>query len=190
MADFITRLAGRVLGAQPVVQPLVAPMFAPEPTSHSNHSLDLEWDSEATTSSGDLDRRQTPSAEEKLPASWDAPPGRPEDTAMAQQGDQRNLPRAAPRAAPRPSQGMSDLQLEPPHPVEPASTKPRIPEYTAMAQQGDQRNWPPATPGRPQRPPDGGGALHPAGAGPARREEGVSTSPRVLPEDLPSGPPV
>src|SRR5215204_3664820 len=110
MSDFITRLAGRALGAEPVVQPLVAPMFAPEPTSDS---LDLEWDSEATTSSGDLDRVQAPSAKETSPA-WDAPTDPPEDTAMAQQGDHRTSPSRTPGRPRR----IPDNQPEPYHPAE------------------------------------------------------------------------
>src|SRR5215212_6686889 len=103
MADFLTRLAERTLGVAPVVQPLVAPMFASEP---ANHSPDLEWNSEAARSSGDPDWAQASSAEETSPA-WDAQTSRPEDTAMAQQEDSRNL---SPTPPGRPQESMSDPQ--------------------------------------------------------------------------------
>src|SRR5215212_1358376 len=142
MADFLTRLAERTLGVAPVVQPLVAPMFASEP---ANHSLDLEWDSEATTSSGDPDWAQAPSAEETSPA-WDGQTGRTKDAAMAQKRDLRNLspvPPAPPQGMPDPQPGQHQL-------AESASAERRV----VSTQEDQQRNSPSVTPRRLPRTPD------------------------------------
>lgn len=170
MADFITRLTERGLGEAPVVQPLIPSLFAPELASHSPA---LEWDSESATSSRDLDRMQI------LPV-VETPPVRdaervPEDTAMAQREEHD-------ASAHITSPGTSDIPPEPHHPAELASTDHRV-----MPTRKDQRNLPSVTPGRPQRTP--GTQLEPGHAtesGPARRDEAVSTSPRVLAESLPS----
>jgi hypothetical protein len=174
MGDFLTRLAERTLGVAPVVQPLIAPVFAPEPTGHSP---DLEWDSEATTSSDDLDRVQAPSVE--TPPPRDAPTGRPEDTAMGQQENRSNV---APTTSKR-LQRTSDTQPEPHRPAEPASAERRI-----IPTQEDQQNLSPGTPRRRQRTPDRPEPFHPAKSGPTRRDVDTASSHRVLPEDLPSDP--
>lgn len=74
MADFLTRLAERTLGAAPVVQPLIAPRFTPEPTANPP---DSGWNDEVR-SSGDL-RDAAPPA--------DAPTGRSERTVVEHPGD-------------------------------------------------------------------------------------------------------
>ncbi len=91
MGDFLTRLAERTLGVAPVVQPVMPSMFASEPISYSTG---LEQDSEASTSSADLDRVQAPPTQKR--PTWGAPTGRPEDGAMPQEGDHRNLPPVTP----------------------------------------------------------------------------------------------
>jgi hypothetical protein len=180
MGDFLTRLAERTLGVAPVVQPMIATVFAPEPTGHS---ADLEWDGEATTSSGDLGRVQAPPAQETPPTSA-APTGRPEDAAMAQQGDYRNLS----PVTPGPPQRTPDTLPEPLHPAAPAPA-------SAPAERGvtpireDRRSLSPGMPKRPQRAPDAQPEPHhPAESGPARRDVDTASSGGVLPEDLPSDP--
>jgi hypothetical protein len=119
MAEFISRLAERALGVAPVVQPLIASMFAPEPTGRS---LDLEWDSEATTSSGAPDWVQSPPAVEPLPTR-DAPKGIPEDTAMVQREEQDASARIT--TSP-PTSGTSDISPDPHTPTESGPSERRI----------------------------------------------------------------
>ena len=159
MADFITRLAERALGVAPVVQPVIPSMFAPEPISHSTG---LEWDSEATTSSGGLDRPRAPSAQETPPAR-EAPTGRPASAAMAQQEDQSGAllslatsgsPRRTPESRPGPS-----------HLSESGSS-----EHMAMTGKEDQRGSSRTTARHPQTPPETQPeTLHRAEPGPTQR---------------------
>lgn len=128
MADFISRLAERALGVAPVVQPLIASMFAPDPTGRS---LDVEWESEATTSSGDPDR--------------DAPKGIPEDTAMVQREEQG----ASAHVTPPPISGTSDISPDLHYPAEPGTSERRI-----TSGQEDQGVAVPTEPNHPQRMPD------------------------------------
>jgi hypothetical protein len=118
MAEFISRLAERALGVAPVVQPLIASMFAPEPTGRS---LDLEWDSEDTASSGAPDWVQSPPAVEPLPAR-DAPKGIPEDTAMVQREEQG----ASAHITSPPTSGTSDISPDPHPPAESGPSERRI----------------------------------------------------------------
>jgi hypothetical protein len=152
MADFITRLAERALGVAPVVQPLIPSMFAPEPISHSTG---LEWDSETSTSLGDLGWPRARSVQETLPAR-DAPTERPADPAMAQQEDQSDdaLSSGTPESRPRPS-----------HLGESASS-----ERGAMTGKEDQQGSPRTTARHPQTSPEIRPAtLHRTEPGPKRR---------------------
>jgi len=78
MADFLTRLAERTLGAVPMVQPLVAPGFAPEPTANPP---DSGWNAE-TPSSGEP-RDAAPPADV-----WTGRPGNP---VVEHPGDRDNV---------------------------------------------------------------------------------------------------
>ncbi len=176
MGDFIARLAERTLGVAPVVQPLMASIFAPGPTGHS---LDLEWDSEATTSSGDLGWAPASSTQEETPLARDAPTEQPEDAAMVQQEDRDDVTLAASKH----TQSTSDTPSEPHHPAEPASL-----EVRGMATQKDEGNPFSATPGLPQRTPEEPEPLHPIEPDPTRHDEAVSTSRPALSEDLPFDP--
>ncbi len=171
MADFITRLAERALGVAPVVQPVMPSMFAPEPTSHSTG---LERDNEATTSPGDLDQPRAPSAQETPPAQ-DALTGRPAD-AMAQQEDQSGV--ALSSATPGSPRVTPESRLGSSHLSESGSS-----ERGAMTGKEDQRGSVRTTARHPQTPPE---TLHRAEPGPTRRGA-LSTSQRVLPENLPLG---
>jgi hypothetical protein len=149
MADFITRLAERALGVAPVVQPVLPSMFAPEPISHSTG---LEWDSEATTSPGDLDQPRALSVR-------DAPTGRPADAAMAQQEDQSGD--ALSSATPGSLRGTPESRPGPPHLSESGSS-----ERGAMTGKEDQRDSSRTTASHPQTPPE---TLHHAEPDPTRR---------------------
>jgi len=138
MGDFLTRLAERTLGVAPVVQPMIASVFAPETTSYSPA---LEWDGEATTSSGALDRVQAPPA-------WDAPKEVPEDSATPEHdsyalvGKVRSLdaerggriPAAALTAFARTDERVRRMleafQCDLPKPVEPATLTAHIARLT------------------------------------------------------------
>jgi hypothetical protein len=159
MADFITRLAERALGVAPVVQPVVPSMFAPGPISHRTG---IEWDSEATTSPGDLDRPRAPSIQETPPAR-DAPTGRPADAAMAQQDDQSSD--ALSSATPGSPRGTPESRPGPSHPSESGSS-----ERGAVTGKEDQRGSSRTTARHPQTPPETRPeTLHRAEPGPTRR---------------------
>src|SRR5215208_2534481 len=113
MADFITQLAERALGAAPVVQPQILPMFAPEPSSYP---MGLAGDDEASVSSGNLNRDPTHAAM-NVPPVWDVPKEVPKDAAVAQRKEQGAI---AP-ITPSPPSGTSDVS-----PVlrQPAGTRP------------------------------------------------------------------
>lgn len=182
MADFISRLVGRVMGLEPVVHPLVAPMFAPEPTSRPDHSPDPGRDSEDATSPVQSTRRRIPSAEEPPPAR-DASRERAAETAPAGQGDQRHSPPAEPG---RTSRRTPEAQPRPHHPAKAGSAERRI---TPTEQDG----WgiPPDKAKRSQGAPEAQTETsHPAGSSPTRRDEAVSTVPRVSNGYLSSGSPV
>lgn len=159
MADFIDRLAERTLGVAPVVQPLISSVFAPEPTSYS---LDLEWDSEAPASSGDLDRPQGPPAME-MPAE------RPEAKSNVWQEDRGDL---APDAQGHFQEETSDVHSEPHQPGGSASEEQRG-AISAREDRGEPP--PPGVPERPRRTPD----AQPEPT-PKRGDEAVSTSPRFV----------
>lgn len=78
MADFLTRLAERTLGAAPVVQPLIAPGFAPEPNANPP---DPGWNAEAPLS-GDLRDAAPPAG---------GSPGRPGNMVVERPGDRGNV---------------------------------------------------------------------------------------------------
>jgi hypothetical protein len=162
MEDFLTRLAERTLGAAPVVQPLIASMFVSEPTGHS---LDLERNSEAAMSSGDLDRAQAPSAKETPPAR-DAPTRRPEGTAVDRQGHHGNSPPATPGH----HQSTYDTQPEP-HRL----AKPALAERRVIPTREEQRSLSLVMAKRPQRTSD-------AQPEPRRDAETASLEHRVIPE--------
>jgi hypothetical protein len=75
MADFLSKLAGRALGVEPVAQPFVAPMYAPGPellagapdgTAHDVESV-AEDDAEAPSAPADLPAALVPSLEPEPP---------------------------------------------------------------------------------------------------------------------------
>jgi hypothetical protein len=156
MPDFITRLAERALGVARVVQPVMPPMFAPEPIGDSTG---LEWDSEATTSPGDLNQPQAPSAQETSPAQ-DVPPGRPADAAMAQQEEQSGD--ALSSATPGSPRGIPESRSGPSHLSESGS-----PERGTMTGKEDQRDSSWTTARHHQTPPE---TLHRVEPGPTRRD--------------------
>lgn len=159
MADFITRLAERALGVAPVVQPVMPSIFAPEPITHSTS---LEWDSETTTSPGDLDWPRTPAAW-VTPPTLDAPTGRPEDAAMVQQEDRSGD--ALSSATPGSPRETPESRYRPPHLGEPDSS-----ERGTMTGKEDQRDSSRTTARHPQTPPETRSeALHRAEPGPTRR---------------------
>ena len=209
MADFLTRLTERALGMAPVVQPLNASMFAPEPTSHS---LDLEWDSEALTSSGNPDRVLAPPAVE-TPTALDAPKMVPEDTTMAQREEQG----ASTRITPPARSETSDVSPELHHHTEPASAEHGITsrqngrsiaapttsnhparmlnpaeldmfEGRVASRQEDRQNPSRATTRHPQASPEPQSETsHRAEPRPTQHDV-LSTSRRVLPKNLPFSP--
>ena len=173
MGDFLTRLAERTLGVAPVVQPMIASVFAPETTSYSPA---LEWDGEATTSSGALDRVQAPPA-------WDAPKEVPEDSATPEHEQQGPSTRIAPPHPP----GTSDNSPEPHHPAKSGPSARR----TTSGQEGeDQGTANLGAPNVPRRTPDAAGADSFEGqVVPGREEQRASSRvttrhPRTLPETL------
>jgi hypothetical protein len=75
MADYLSKLAGRALGVEPVAQPFVAPMYAPGPellagapdgTAHDVESV-AEDDAEAPSAPADLPAALVPSLEPEPP---------------------------------------------------------------------------------------------------------------------------
>jgi hypothetical protein len=138
MADFITQLAERALGAAPVVQPQILSMFAPEPSSYP---MGLAGDDEASVSSGNLNRDPIHPAME-VPPVWDVPKEMPKDTAVAQRKEQGAI---APITPPTPS-GTSDVS---PEPRQPAGAHPS--ERTIVSGREDRRSLFSVMPGAPQR---------------------------------------
>ena len=117
MADFLSRLAERALGVAPVVQPLVPPIFA-EPTEHL---LELEWDSGATTSSVDTDRARPYSAKDVAP-DQSAPTSPHQHKRMVGPGNARDLHREDQERF----RGVADSGIEPQNPTEPTLEEPKL----------------------------------------------------------------
>ena len=180
MAGIITRLVGRAMGVAPVVHPLVAPIFAPSDRS-PRPSPDPGWDSGDTTSPGALDAATYFLGQRTTPAR--TPRG----------GDQRRRPRLSrwtSGTCPRLRRGVLLAERRKPSP---GCTSPpkqvrqnagsRLPRriggmFPRKAETLSKSN-------RARTEPS-----HPAGSGPTRRDEAVSTAPRVSNGDLSSGSPV
>jgi hypothetical protein len=98
MADFLSRLAARTLGAAPIARPSIASMYAPEPTRAVNYAFDTALDAESADDSASHPFTAAPPAKPplSLPPSFveqdNTAPSAPVGQSLRSRGDAGGIP--------------------------------------------------------------------------------------------------